>query len=111
MRSAKIVSDVEHAPEYDENREQHVPDADESRADALARSARFLASDIGADAIVAASESGYTALKAAKFRPSIPMVSDTTVADEATEGEVVTLDAERGVIYDDTIHQRSQDKR
>ncbi|PSP82584.1 hypothetical protein BRC96_10215 [Halobacteriales archaeon QS_6_64_34] len=44
MRSAKIVSDVEHAPEYDENREQHVPDADESRADALARSARFLAS-------------------------------------------------------------------
>ncbi|MBX0304469.1 pyruvate kinase [Haloarcula salinisoli] len=74
---ANIVQDVEDAPEYDENREQHVPDADASRADALARSARFLARDIGADAIVAASESGYTALKAAKFRPSIPIVAST----------------------------------
>ena len=72
-----IVSDVEDSPEYDENLEQHVPDADASRADALARSARFLARDIGADAIVAASESGYTALKAGKFRPSIPVVAST----------------------------------
>jgi len=74
---ANIVSDVESAPEYDQNLEQHVPDADESRADALARSARFLARDIGAEAIVVASESGYTALKAAKFRPSIPVVAST----------------------------------
>ena len=74
---ANIVGDVESAPEYRENLEQHVPEADVSRADALARSARFLARDIGADAIVAASESGYTALKAAKFRPSIPVVAST----------------------------------
>ncbi|MDS0282024.1 pyruvate kinase [Haloarcula onubensis] len=74
---ANIVQDVESAPEYRETVEQRVPVADESRADALARSARFLARDIGADAIVAASESGYTALKAAKFRPSIPVVAST----------------------------------
>ena len=73
----RIVRDVEESPEYDENREQRVPAADETRTDALARSARFLARDIDADAIVAASESGYTALKAAKFRPSIPIVAST----------------------------------
>ncbi|WP_123534339.1 pyruvate kinase [Halosimplex salinum] len=71
----RIVKDVEESPEYAENREQRVPAADETRTDALARSARFLARDIDASAIVAASESGYTALKAAKFRPSIPIVA------------------------------------
>ncbi|MBV0903717.1 pyruvate kinase alpha/beta domain-containing protein, partial [Haloarcula salina] len=45
--------------------------------DALARSGRFLARDIGASAVVAASESGYTALKSAKYRPSIPIVAST----------------------------------
>jgi pyruvate kinase len=74
---ANIVSNVEASGEYDEMLEQRVPDADDSRADALARAARFLARDIEADAIVAASESGYTALKAAKFRPSIPVVAST----------------------------------
>jgi len=73
----RIVRKVEDSPEYDENLEQRVPAADETQADALARSARFLARDIGATAIVAASESGYTALKAAKFRPSIPVVAST----------------------------------
>jgi len=73
----RIVRDVEGSPEYDENREQRVPTADETRTDALARSARFLARDIDATTIVAASESGYTALKAAKFRPSIPIVAST----------------------------------
>ena len=73
----RIVRDVEGSPEYDENREQRVPTADETRTDALARSARFLARDIDASTIVAASESGYTALKAAKFRPSIPIVAST----------------------------------
>ncbi|WP_135363295.1 pyruvate kinase [Halosimplex halophilum] len=73
----RIVKDVEESPEYAENREQRVPTADETRTDALARSARFLARDIDAAAIVAASESGYTALKAAKFRPSIPIVAST----------------------------------
>jgi len=73
----RIVRDVESAPEYDETREQQVPAAGQSRTDALARSARFLARDIGASAVVAASESGYTALKAAKYRPSIPVVAST----------------------------------
>ena len=73
----RIVRDVEESPEYAENREQRVPIADETQTDALARSARFLARDIDAAAIVAASESGYTALKAAKFRPSIPIVAST----------------------------------
>ena len=77
----RIVQKVEDSPEYEENLEQRVPDADETRADALARSARFLAGDLGASAIVAASESGYTALKAAKFRPSIPVVASTPSED------------------------------
>jgi pyruvate kinase len=73
----RIVRDVEGSEEYAESREQRIPDAGDTRTDALARSARFLARDIGADAVVAASESGYTALKAAKYRPSIPIVAST----------------------------------
>ena len=74
---ARIVADVEASEEYDEALEQRVPPAETTRTDALARSARFLARDIGASAIVAASESGYTARKAAKYRPSIPIVAVT----------------------------------
>jgi pyruvate kinase len=73
----RIIRDVEGSPEYTENLERRVPTADQTRTDALARSARFLARDIDATAVVAASESGYTALKAAKFRPSIPVVAST----------------------------------
>jgi len=73
----RIVRDVEESPEYAENLERRVPTADQTRTDALARSARFLARDIDATAVVAASESGYTALKAAKFRPPIPIVACT----------------------------------
>jgi pyruvate kinase len=78
----RIVREVEHSPEYAEYVEQRVPEADETQADALARSARFLARDIDATAVVAATESGYTALKAAKFRPPIPIVASTP-SDEA----------------------------
>ena len=73
----RIVRDVEASEEYAEAREQRVPTAGDARTDALARSARFLARDIGASAVVAASESGYTALKSAKYRPSIPIVAST----------------------------------
>ncbi len=73
----RIVRDVEGSEEYAESREQRIPNAGDTRTDALARSARFLARDIDADAVVAASESGYTALKAAKYRPSIPIVAST----------------------------------
>jgi len=74
---ARIVRQVESTEEYDQQREQRVPDAAHSQADALAHAARYLADDIGAEAIVAASESGYTALKAAKFRPGIPIIAST----------------------------------
>ncbi|MFB6188806.1 MAG: pyruvate kinase [Halapricum sp.] len=74
---ASIVEEVESSGEYDELREQRIPEADETQADALAHAARFLADDIGAKAIVAASESGYSALKAAKFRPGIPIIAST----------------------------------
>ena len=74
---ARIVADVEDSEEYDEALEQRVPPAGDTRTDALARSARYLARDIGASAVVAASESGYTAKKAAKYRPSIPIVAAT----------------------------------
>ncbi len=74
---ARIVGDVEASDEYDELREQRVPPAEDTRTDALARASRYLARDIGATAVVAASESGYTARKAAKYRPSIPIVAAT----------------------------------
>ncbi|MFC7250444.1 pyruvate kinase [Halomicroarcula sp. GCM10025324] len=73
----RIVRDVESSEEYAEVREQWVPGAGGNRTDALARSGRYLARDVGATALVAASESGYTALKASKFRPSIPIVAAT----------------------------------
>jgi len=74
---ARIVGDVEDSEEYDEAREQRVPPVGNTRTDALARAARYLARDVGATAVVAASESGYTARKAAKYRPSIPIVAST----------------------------------
>jgi pyruvate kinase len=74
---ARIVRQVESTQEYDEQRDQRIPKADETRADALAHAARYLSEDIEAEAIVAASESGYTALKAAKFRPGIPIIAST----------------------------------
>lgn len=76
----RIIDDIEDSEEYDEVREQRVPAASDTRTDALARSARYLARDVGATAIVAASESGYTALKAAKYRPTIPIVAATPSA-------------------------------
>ena len=74
---ASIVEEVENSEEYEDVRAQRIPEADDSRADALAHAARFLAEDVDATAIVAASESGYSALKAAKFRPGIPIIAST----------------------------------
>jgi len=73
----RIVRDIEASDEYAELREQRVPTAGESQTDAVARSARYLARDVGASAVVAASESGYTALKAAKYRPTVPVLAST----------------------------------
>ncbi|MEF8838268.1 MAG: pyruvate kinase alpha/beta domain-containing protein, partial [Haloarculaceae archaeon] len=73
----RIVHDVEGSDEYAERRDQRVPPAADTRTDGLARAARFLARDLGATAVVAASESGYTARKAAKYRPSMPIVAST----------------------------------
>jgi pyruvate kinase len=73
----RIVRDVEASAEYAESREHRLPAAGETRTDALARSARFLARDVDASAVVAATESGYTALKAAKYRPDVPIVAAT----------------------------------
>jgi pyruvate kinase len=74
---ARILGDVEASEEYAEVSEQRVPPASDTRTDALARASRYLARDIGATAVVAASESGYTARKAAKYRPSIPIIAAT----------------------------------
>jgi pyruvate kinase len=73
----RIVRDVESSEEYTEAVERMVPASGETQTDALARSARYMARDIGASAVVAATESGYTALKAAKYRPTIPVVAST----------------------------------
>ncbi|MDR9431778.1 MAG: pyruvate kinase [Natronomonas sp.] len=75
---AAIAERIEESGEYADTRDSRVPAADRGvRTDAVARSARYLASDVGASAIVAVSESGYTARKAAKFRPSVPIIAAT----------------------------------
>jgi pyruvate kinase len=73
----RIVREIEACEEYAERRDDRIPNADQTRTDALARSARFLARDLGASAVVAVTESGYTALKAAKYRPEVPVVAAT----------------------------------
>jgi pyruvate kinase len=73
-----IIDRIEDSTEYAETRDRRVPAAEAGvRTDAVARSARYLASDVNATAIVAVSESGYTARKAAKFRPSVPIIAAT----------------------------------
>jgi pyruvate kinase len=75
---SRIVGRIEGSAEYAETRDRRVPAADPGvRTDAVARSARYLADDVDAAAIVCLSESGYTARKAAKFRPSVPIVAVT----------------------------------
>jgi pyruvate kinase len=75
---ARIVDRIERSDEYAETRDRRVPAAESGiRTDAVARSARYLADDVDATAIVAVSESGYTARKAAKFRPSVPVIAAT----------------------------------
>jgi pyruvate kinase len=75
---SRIVGRIETSEEYAETRDRRVPAADPGvRTDAVARSARYLAADVDAAAIVCLSESGYTARKAAKFRPSVPVVATT----------------------------------
>ena len=75
---SRIVGRIETSAEYAETRDRRVPAAEPGvRTDAVARSARYLAADVDAAAIVCLSESGYTARKAAKFRPSVPVVATT----------------------------------
>ena len=75
---ATIVDRIEASEEYAETRDRRVPPAEPGvRTDAVARSARYLAGDVDATAIVCVSESGYTARKAAKFRPSVPVIAAT----------------------------------
>ncbi|MFC3957229.1 pyruvate kinase [Halovivax cerinus] len=81
----RIVREVERSGEYANVLENRVPKSGPSRTDALARASRYLARDVGADAIVAATESGYTARKAAKYRPSIPIVASTPHDDVRRE--------------------------
>ena len=73
----EIIGEAEASEEYTTLREDRVPDPSESRTDVLARSARYLARDLGASAVVAATESGYTGLKAAKYRPDVPVIATT----------------------------------
>ena len=83
----EIVGEAEASEEYATLREDRVPDPGESRTDVLARSARYLARDLGASAVVAATESGYTALKAAKYRPDVPVIA--TTPDEGVRRRLV----------------------
>lgn len=83
----EIVDRVEASEEAAERREGRIPTANGDGTEALARSARYLARDVSASAIVVASESGYTARKAAKYRPSVPIVA--SVPDERVRRQLV----------------------
>ncbi|MBX0325975.1 pyruvate kinase [Halomicroarcula sp. F13] len=74
---ARLVERVEDTAEYDDLRRQQAPEADSAQSDKLARSASVLGRDIDATAIVVATASGKTAVRAAKFRPSMPVVAAT----------------------------------
>jgi len=41
----------------------------------------------------------------------LPMVSAASLSSDVDPGTVVTLDAERGIVYDDAIHERTRDNR
>jgi pyruvate kinase len=49
----------------------------------------------------------YAAIVAREL--DLPMVAAASLSREVESGTVVTLDAERGIIYDDAIHERSRD--
>jgi pyruvate kinase len=49
----------------------------------------------------------YAAILAREL--DIPMVSSVRLSEDLEPGTVVTLDAERGVLYDDAIHERTRD--
>jgi len=46
----------------------------------------------------------YAAIVAREL--DIPMVSDAQIPGHVADGDVITLDAERGVIYEDAIGER-----
>jgi pyruvate kinase len=73
----RIIRRVEEAPDYDDSRKQQVPERREAQSDALARSAVLLGHDTDATALVVATASGTTAVRVAKFRPSIPVIAAT----------------------------------
>ncbi|WP_336339442.1 pyruvate kinase [Haloarcula brevis] len=72
----RIIRRVEETTDYDDSRKQHVP-APGSQSDALAHSAGLLGHDTDAAALVVATASGKTAVRVAKFRPSIPVIAAT----------------------------------
>ena len=76
---ARIVREIERSDEYREVMDRRVPSAKQTptRTGALARSASYLAGDVGASCIVVVTESGYTALRAAKYRPTVPILAAT----------------------------------
>ena len=50
---------------------------------------------------------GYASILAREL--DIPMVADADVAEETTEGDVVTLDAERGIVYDGAVREGARE--
>jgi pyruvate kinase len=51
---------------------------------------------------------GYAALVAREL--GLPMISNAAVPSDVTDGQTITLDAERGVIYEDAIDERRPEK-
>ncbi|WP_324665458.1 pyruvate kinase [Haloarcula sediminis] len=50
---------------------------------------------------------GYAAVVAREL--GVPMVAAADISGDATEGDTVTLDADRGIVYDDAIGRRSRE--
>lgn len=73
----RVAMRIESEPTYHANRKSDVASPSTTTSDAITAAARQVASDVGAAAIVTFTTSGSTAVRAARERPSAPIVTLT----------------------------------
>jgi pyruvate kinase len=79
----RIITQVESDEHYRDIIDTGRPDPENSAADAICAAARQVASTLGARLIISVTSSGSTALRAARERPSVPVLCLTANADIA----------------------------
>ena len=70
----RVTATVEEDPFYHRLLQEHVPEPEATTADAISFAARRVAETISARVIVTYTSSGSTALRAARERPSVPLL-------------------------------------